>query len=72
MGDGEQQEGQAYEMMNFAHKYDFQPCVVCDANDIQPLRRLMRSCRSISLGIIAAGWEVIEVDGHDYQRCGMR
>ncbi len=69
MGDGEQQEGQAYEMMNFAHKYRLSNLVLfIDANDIQ-LSSSLDEIMPINIAghYRAAGWEVIEVDGHDYQ-----
>ncbi len=69
MGDGEQQEGQAYEMMNFAHKYRLSNLVLfVDFNDIQ-LSGSLNEIMPINVAghYRAAGWEVIEVDGHDYQ-----
>ncbi len=69
MGDGEQQEGQAYEMMNFASKYALSNLVLfIDYNKLQlsaSLDSIMPT--NISGHYRAAGWEVIEVDGHDYQ-----
>ncbi len=69
MGDGEQQEGQAYEMMNFASKYALSNLVLfIDYNKLQlsaSLDSVMPT--NISGHYRAAGWEVIEVDGHDYQ-----
>lgn len=69
MGDGEQQEGQAYEMMNFANKYALSNLVLfIDYNELQlsgSLNEIMPT--NISGHYRAAGWEVIEVDGHDYQ-----
>ncbi len=69
MGDGEQQEGQAYEMMNFAHKYRLSNLVLfVDYNEIQ-LTSSLAEIMPINIAghYRAAGWEVIEVDGHDYQ-----
>ncbi|MFA7277477.1 MAG: transketolase [Candidatus Gracilibacteria bacterium] len=69
MGDGEQQEGQAYEMMNFAHKYKLSNLVLfVDYNEIQ-LTSTLDEIMPINIAghYRAAGWEVIEVDGHDYQ-----
>ncbi|MCX6733592.1 MAG: transketolase [Candidatus Peregrinibacteria bacterium] len=69
MGDGEQQEGQAYEMMNFASKYALSNLVLfIDYNKLQlsaSLDTIMPT--NIAGHYRAAGWEVIEVDGHDYQ-----
>lgn len=69
MGDGEQQEGQVYEMMNFASKYALSNLVLCiDYNKLQ----LSSSLADIMPVHIeghyrAAGWEVLEADGHDFQ-----
>lgn len=70
IGDGEADEGEIYEMMNFAAKYALDNLIVfCDYNgvqlsgstaDIMPL--------NIPGHFRAAGWEVIEIDGHDYQQ----
>jgi transketolase len=69
MGDGEQQEGQAYEMMNFASKYALSNLVLCiDFNKIQ-LSSSLADIMPIHIEghYRAAGWEVIEVDGHDFE-----
>lgn len=69
MGDGEQQEGQAYEMMNFASKYALSNLVLfIDYNKIQ-LSSSLEEIMPINIAghYRSAGWEVIEVDGHDYQ-----
>ncbi len=69
MGDGEQQEGQAYEMMNFASKYALSNLVLfIDYNKLQLSASLEDIMPTNIVGHYrAAGWEVIEVDGHDYQ-----
>lgn len=69
MGDGEQQEGQAYEMMNFASKYALSNLVVfIDYNRLQ-LSASLDEVMPIHIAghYRAAGWEVLEVDGHDFQ-----
>lgn len=69
VGDGETEEGQVYEMMNMAMKYKLDNLVVfMDYNEVQ---------LSDSLEVVmpydpkayftAAGWYVIDVDGHDYR-----
>jgi len=69
MGDGEQQEGQAYEMMNFASKYALSNLVLfIDYNKLQLSASLDTFMPKNIVGHYrAACWEVIEVDGHDYQ-----
>ncbi len=67
MGDGEQQEGQAYEMMNFAAKYKLGNLVLfVDYNEVQltdSLDEVMPT--NIKGHYSAAGWHVQEVNGHD-------
>jgi transketolase len=69
LGDGEADEGQVYEMMNFAAKNQLNNLIVfCDANGVQltdALEKVMPV--NITGHFQAAGWRVIEVDGHDYQ-----
>ncbi len=68
VGDGESQEGQVYEMMNFASKYALSNFIVwMDYNRVQlsdSLDAVMPM--DFSGHFTAAGWEVIEVDGHDF------
>jgi len=70
LGDGESQEGQVYEMMNFAAKYKLDNFTVfMDYNEVQlsdSLKEIMPIYPSKLFK--AAGWEVIEVDGHDYAK----
>jgi len=69
IGDGESQEGQVYEMMNFAAKYKLDNFIVfMDYNQVQ----LTDSLKSImplnpKKQWAAAGWQVIEVDGHSFK-----
>ncbi|MBT4153167.1 MAG: transketolase [Candidatus Magasanikbacteria bacterium] len=67
IGDGESQEGQVYEMMNFAAKYKLDNFIVfMDYNSVQ-LSGSLKSIMPISPAKLweAAGWKVIEVDGHN-------
>jgi len=69
MGDGELQEGQAYEMMNFANKYKLSNLTLfVDYNQVQltdSLENIMPT--NVQGHFEASGWEVINMDGHDYQ-----
>ncbi len=69
MGDGEQQEGQAYEMMNFAAKYKLGNLLLfVDYNEVQltdSLQAIMPT--NVKGHYAAAGWHVQEVDGHDLE-----
>lgn len=68
MGDGENQEGQAYEMMNFAVKYHLSNLILfIDYNQVQltdSLEKIMPL--QVKAHYEAAGWFVQEVDGHDF------
>lgn len=70
IGDGESQEGQVYEMMNFAAKYELSNLIVfLDYNQVQlsgGLKKIM-PLRPAAL-FAAAGWEVISVDGHNIKK----
>lgn len=69
LGDGEADEGQIFEMMNFAAKNRLNNLIVfCDFNGVQltdALEKIMPV--NITGHFQAAGWRVIEVDGHDYR-----
>lgn len=69
MGDGEAQEGQVHEMAHFAAKYNLDNLIVfVDFNEVQlsaSLEEVMPIDVVATFG--AAGWHVLEVDGHDYQ-----
>ncbi len=69
MGDGEAQEGQVHEMMNFAAKNKLNNLILfVDYNQVQLTDALDKIMPINIAGIFkAAGWEVIEVDGHNYQ-----
>lgn len=67
IGDGEAQEGQVYEMMNFAHRYALDNFILfMDYNKVQ-LTDSLEAILPLNFRAIfeAAGWEVIEVDAHD-------
>lgn len=68
VGDGEAQEGQVYEMMNFAAKYKLDNLIVfMDYNKVQLTASLEEVMPYKPDKIfMAGGWEVIEVDGHDF------
>ena len=69
VGDGESQEGQVYETMNFASKYKLDNFIVfIDYNEVQltdSLDEIMPLNPAAQW--TAAGWHVIDVNGHDYE-----
>jgi len=70
MGDGEAQEGQVHEMILFARKYELDNLVVfVDYNEVQ-LTDSLEEVMPIDIPAVfkAGGWDVIEVDGHDYDQ----
>ncbi len=69
LGDGESQEGQVYEMMNFASKYKLDNLIAfLDYNEVQLSGGLKKIMPLDLIKIFkACGWEVLEVAGHDYQ-----
>jgi len=69
VGDGESEEGQVYEMMHFANKYKLSNYIVfMDYNKVQ-----LSDSLEVTMPIYpkatweSAGWNVIEIDGHNYQ-----
>lgn len=70
IGDGEAQEGEIYEMMNFANKYALNNFVLfCDYNQVQLSDSLAKVMPlNIKGHFQAAGWKVVEVDGHDFEK----
>jgi transketolase len=68
LGDGEAQEGQVYEMMHFAAKYDLDNFIVLvDKNRVQltdSLEKVMPI--DIESHFKAAGWNILESDGHNF------
>jgi len=68
-GDGEAQEGQVHEMAYFANKEHLSNLVLfCDYNYVQ-LTASLEEIMPIDVVKMfeAAGWHVIDVNGHDYQ-----
>ncbi|RLB07157.1 MAG: transketolase [Deltaproteobacteria bacterium] len=69
MSDGEQTKGQVGEARRFAKKYNLNDLIVLiDYNRLQisgSIDEVMP--QDIKAGYRADGWEVIEVDGHDFQ-----
>jgi len=68
VGDGEAEEGQVYEMMHVAAKYKLDNFIVfMDYNEVQLTDNLEKVMPyDPKAHFAAAGWHVIEVDGHDY------
>ncbi len=70
LGDGESEEGQVYEMMNFATKYKLNNLIAfVDLNQVQlsdSVQKVMP--HDLHKIFTACGWEVITVDGHDFQK----
>lgn len=69
MGDGEQEKGQIAEARRFAKKYGFKNItVIVDYNRLQisgNLKEVMPSLDIVS-SFKADGWDVIEIDGHNF------
>ncbi len=70
MGDGEAQEGQVYEMMHFANKFNLNNLILfIDFNEVQ-LTGSLKEIMDINLPAVfkSADWNVIETDGHDFEK----
>ncbi|MFC1647676.1 transketolase [Patescibacteria group bacterium] len=70
MGDGEAQEGQVHEMILFARKYELDNFIVfVDYNAVQ-LTDSLEETMPIDIPAVfaAGGWDVIDVDGHDFEQ----
>ncbi len=71
LGDGEIQEGQVWEAFMFAHHYKLDNlCVIIDNNGLQidgPVSDVM-SPYPIPEKLRAFGFEVVEIDGHDFDQ----
>ncbi len=69
VGDGEGNEGEIYEMMNFAHKYKLDNLIVAmDYNRVQLSDSTARIMPYDPKAIFeAGGWNVIEIDGHNFE-----
>lgn len=68
MGDGEGQEGQVYEMMLLSAKYKLDNLILFVDNNLVQLSASIQEIMPINLAALfkAAGWEVLEVDGHNF------
>lgn len=68
MGDGEQQKGQVSEARRFASKYSLSNLtVIIDCNELQAMGpRDIIMPQDLTAEWKAAGWEVIETDGHSF------
>jgi len=68
MGDGEQQKGQLSEARRFAVKYNLPITAIIDNNGLQ-ISGTNRSVmpQDIKANYLSDGWEVLEIDGHNYQ-----
>ncbi len=69
MGDGEQQKGQISEARRFAVKYGFSNATAfVDYNKLQISGNIEKVMpHNIKADWEADGWQVVEIDGHDYQ-----
>ncbi len=71
LGDGEIQEGQVWEAFMLAHHYKLDNlCAVIDNNGLQidgPVDKVM-SPYPIPDKLRAFGWNVVEIDGHDFDQ----
>lgn len=68
MGDGEVQEGQVFEMINYSNKYKLDNLILfIDYNEVQ-LTASIDEIMPLNLRAIfeAANWKVLEVNGHDF------
>ena len=71
LGDGEIQEGQPWEAFMFAHHYKLDNlCAIIDNNHLQIDGRVdqVMSPYPIPEKLRAFGWEVAEIDGHDFDQ----
>jgi transketolase len=70
MGDGEVQEGQVFEMINFTSHHKLNNLILfVDFNKVQ-LTSSLKEIQNINVPEIfrAGGFKVIETDGHDYEK----
>ena len=71
LGDGEIQEGQVWEAMMFAHHYKLDNfCAIIDNNGLQIDGKVdeVMSPYPIPEKLRAFGWNVVEIDGHDFDQ----
>ena len=68
MGDGEQQKGQLSEARRFAVKYGLGITAIIDNNGLQISgTNSFVMPQDIKANYLSDGWEVLEIDGHNYQ-----
>ena len=70
LGDGEIQEGQVWEALMFAHHYKLDNfCVIIDNNGLQIDGRVADVMSPYPIGdkLRAFGFNVVEIDGHDFE-----
>ena len=71
LGDGEIQEGQVWEAAMFAHHYKLDNlCAIIDNNNLQIDGKVsdVMSPYPIAEKFQSFGWEVTEIDGHDFEQ----
>ena len=71
LGDGELEEGQVWEAFMLAHQYKLDNlCAVIDNNGLQIDGKIddVMSPYPIMDKLKAFGWEVVEIDGHDFDQ----
>jgi len=70
MGDGEQQKGQISEARRFAKKYELNNItVIVDLNGLQISGKTSWVMpQNIRENFLSDGWQVFEIDGHDYRQ----
>lgn len=71
LGDGEIQEGEVWEALMFAHHYKLDNlCIVIDNNGLQIDGKItdVMSPYPIPEKLKAFGWNVLEIDGHDFDQ----
>jgi len=69
LSDGECQEGSTLEAMNFCARMGLNNLIaIVDNNGWQAFDQILISIKRIKREFISAGWEVIEINGHDYNQ----
>ncbi len=69
LSDGECQEGSTLEAMNFSARMNLNNLVaIVDSNKWQAFDRTLISIKKIKGEFVAAGWNAIEINGHDYNQ----
>ena len=73
LGDGESEEGQVYEMMNFASTYKLNNLIaLVDLNHVQlsdSVQKVMP--HNLHKIFTACGWDVITTDGHNFKKLSL-